>query len=321
MRTSTRARAGILIGLLAMVAVGCGRSTTKTDTAAAPVSSTAAPAASSSAPAAAAPAVGAKLGKTALGDVLVSDKGQTLYAFTNDVDAKSACSNKCAEAWPPVIVPADWDVGPGLDTGIFATTPRPDGQLQLVAGKWPLYTFAGDAAPGDVNGQGSGDVWFVVNKTGTIVKDKASATAKSAYPASTTASSTAPASAASSAPAAAPTAATAVTVATSPNLGKLLVNDKGLTLYGFTKDGAGTSTCEKACAQAWPPALVPSNELPAGLDAKVFSVIKRADGTNQLKAGKWPLYTFSGDAAPGDTNGQGSGGSWFVVTPEGTLTK
>ena len=41
----------------------------------------------------------------------------------------------------------DWDVAPGLDSGIFATTVRDDGQLQLVAGKWPLYYFAGDAVP------------------------------------------------------------------------------------------------------------------------------------------------------------------------------
>jgi predicted lipoprotein with Yx(FWY)xxD motif len=317
MRLSTRTRSGILIGLLAVVSVGCGRSSTNTAPAAAP--STAAPAATSSAPPAAAPVVGAKLGKSSLGDMLMSDKGLTLYAFTNDLDAKSTCINKCAEAWPPVIVPADWDVGPGLDVGIFATTPRPDGQLQLVAGKYPLYTFAGDASAGDVNGQGSGDVWFVVNKTGTIVKDKNTAAAKSAYPSDTVA---APAATPAPVAAAAPATATApITVAASPNLGKLLVNNKGLTLYGFTKDSAGNPTCEKACAQAWPPTLVPSSELPAGLDAKVFSVVKRPDGTNQLKAGKWPLYTFAGDAAAGDTNGQGSGGSWFVVTPEGTLTK
>ena len=41
----------------------------------------------------------------------------------------------------------------------------------------------------------------------------------------------------------------------------------------------------------------------------------------QLKAGQWPLYTFSGDTAPGQTNGQGTGGSWFVVAPDGSLIK
>ena len=60
--------------------------------------------------------------------------------------------------------------------------------------------------------------------------------------------------------------------------------------------------------------------VPAGLDTKIFSVVARPDGTHQLVAGKWPLYTFSGDTNPGDTNGEGSEG-FFVVTPTGGLNK
>ena len=104
--------------------------------------------------------IAATAGVTDLGEILVGDDGLTLYGFTNDVDAISACYGTCADAWPPVIVDQDFEVAPGLDTGIFATTTRDDGTLQLVAGKWPLYFFAGDAAPGDVNGQGSGDARF-----------------------------------------------------------------------------------------------------------------------------------------------------------------
>ena len=96
---------------------------------------------------------------------------------------------------------------------------------------------------------------------------------------------------------------------------------KGFTLYAFTKDKDGTSTCTGGCAQAWPPVTVASEDLPAGLDAKVFSVVEGPDETYQLKAGQWPLYTFAGDKAAGDTNGEGSGGSWFVVAPDGSLIK
>ena len=39
----------------------------------------------------------------------------------------------------------------------------------------------------------------------------------------------------------------------------------------------------------------------------------------QLKAGKWPLYLFAGDAGPGETNGQGSGDVWFASAPDGSL--
>jgi predicted lipoprotein with Yx(FWY)xxD motif len=102
-------------------------------------------------------------------------------------------------------------------------------------------------------------------------------------------------------------------------LGTVLVDDEGLTLYGLTDDTGGVSTCDGACADAWPPLTVEGPDLPAGLDSGVFSVVERSDGTFQLKAGDWPLYRFAGDAAPGDTNGQGSGGVWFAAAPDGSL--
>ncbi len=246
---------------------------------------------------------------SSLGDILVGPDGLTLYAFTNDTQAASTCYGTCADAWPPVIVSEDWTAGPGLDFGIFATTKRDDGQLQLVAGQWPLYYFAGDAVPGDVNGQGSGNVWFAVDLDGRLIQDEASA-APEAQPADDGA---APAADEAAAPADAP-----VTVGTT-SLGDALVDTDGLTLYGFLTDVDGTPTCNDACADAWPPAFVDGPDLPAGLDPEVFSVVPRADGSFQLKAGKWPLYRFAGDAAPGDVNGQGSGDVWFVTAPDGSL--
>jgi predicted lipoprotein with Yx(FWY)xxD motif len=242
-----------------------------------------------------------KRASTSLGDVLVGPEGMTLYAFTNDADGASSCSGRCAEAWPPLLVGPDWDTGPELDVGIFATTTRPDGSEQLVAGKWPLYYYAGDAVPGDVTGQGSGDVWFVVDPTGTLIKTK-------------------PDSSTAAAPGADTPAADVVGESDSP-LGRVLVDGDGRTLYGFTKDTAGTPTCEGACAEAWPALTVEDATLPAGVDPAVFSVVARADGSNQLKAGTWPLYRFAGDAGPGDVNGQASGGVWFVVDPEGSLIR
>ena len=78
----------------------------------------------------------------------------------------------------------------------------------------------------------------------------------------------------------------------------MFVDADGMTLYGFTKDEDGTPTCEGACADAWPPVIVESDELPAGLNPDVFSVVERPDGTHQLKAGKWPLYRFAATASP-----------------------
>ncbi|HET6954745.1 MAG TPA: hypothetical protein VFI47_30565 [Acidimicrobiales bacterium] len=105
------------------------------------------------------------------------------------------------------------------------------------------------------------------------------------------------------------------------DLGEVLTTADGMTVYGFTNDTDGTSSCEGGCAEAWPPIAVDGEQLPDGMDADVFSVIERPDGTFQLKAGDWPLYTFAGDEDPGDTNGQGSGGVWFAAKPDGSLLK
>jgi predicted lipoprotein with Yx(FWY)xxD motif len=104
------------------------------------------------------------------------------------------------------------------------------------------------------------------------------------------------------------------------SLGAVLVDAKGLTLYGSTNDSGGTPTCVDACANVWPPLSVDGTSLPAGLDATRFSVVSRPDGAHQLKAGAWPLYTFSGDAKPGDVNGEGTGG-FFAVGTDGKLVK
>ena len=259
-------------------------------------------------PAAEAPAptggIAATAGTTELGEVLVGEDGLTLYGFTNDIDAVSACYGTCADAWPPVIVDADFEVAPGLDTGIFATTVRDDGSLQLVAGKWPLYFFAGDVAPGDVSGQGSGDVWFVVDTNGILVTE-------GAEPANDAPSIAPPEEASAPQP--------PIVGVGGTSEGEILVDAQSRSLYGFLNDVDGQPTCEGACADAWPPILVDGPDLPEGLDAAVFSVVERPDGTHQLRAGVWPLYLFAGDAQSGDVNGQGSGDVWFLAAPDGTL--
>jgi predicted lipoprotein with Yx(FWY)xxD motif len=109
-----------------------------------------------------------------------------------------------------------------------------------------------------------------------------------------------------------------VTTASS-DLGEILVDGEGFTLYGFTNDTDGTPSCTEACADTWPPLFVDSEELPEGLDDSVFSVVEHPSGQFQLVAGDWPLYLYAPDTEPGDTNGQGVGGVWFVVDPQGQL--
>lgn len=122
-----------------------------------------------------------------------------------------------------------------------------------------------------------------------------------------------------SAPAAA--AATTLTLIDSP-LGKILGDAKGNTLYIFTKDTSGTSVCVDACANAWPPAAATGTPTAAtGITATGLGTITRADGTTQLAINGQPLYRFAGDAAPGDTAGQGSNQVWWVVGADGTAIK
>ena len=292
---------------LALLLAACGEDSTGTESAASegPVAE--------ARPADAPTPVDVLAGESSLGPILVGPDGRTLYGFTNDVDAISTCYGTCADAWPPVIVSDDWTAGPGLDFGIFATTVREDGQRQLVAGQWPLYYFAGDAVPGDLTGQGSGDVWFAVDTNGGLIRaDADAAGTDSGSPSADDSPSEDASSAASESP--------AIVTPGSTDLGEVLVDESGLTLYGFLDDrDAGGPSCNDTCADAWPPVLVDDGELPDGLDPDVFSVVTRDDGDFQLAAGIWPLYRFAGDAAPGDVNGQGSGDVWFAVAADGKL--
>jgi predicted lipoprotein with Yx(FWY)xxD motif len=241
--------------------------------------------------------IAARAGDTALGEILVGENGLTLYGFTQDTEGKSTCSGTCAEAWPPVLVSPDWAVGPGLDSGIFSTVRRDDGSEQLVAGKWPLYYYSGDSAAGDLKGQGSGEVWYAVGLDATLVKDPVPEGGEAAA------------------------AAVSAQLADSP-LGQILVDGDGNTLYGFTNDVDGVPTCAGDCAATWPAHVVEGEPvLGEGLDPATFTLVDGVDGGQQLKAGKWPLYRFSGDSGPGDVNGQGSGGVWFVVAADGSLIK
>jgi predicted lipoprotein with Yx(FWY)xxD motif len=113
--------------------------------------------------------------------------------------------------------------------------------------------------------------------------------------------------------------------AQSTSLGPILVDGRGRTVYVFANDKTNVSTCDGACAADWPPVPAPSPQQasPPGVPA-ALGTTTRSDGTRQLTAAGHPLYTFSGDAAAGQTKGQGitlNGGLWTVVTPAGAPDK
>jgi len=129
-----------------------------------------------------------------------------------------------------------------------------------------------------------------------------------------------PAAAASSAASPATSAAGDLAVADTA-LGKILVDSKGLTVYYFTKDkaGSGTSVCSGDCLVAWP-SVVATSDPPTGegVTAKL-GTITRDDGTKQVTVDGLPVYEFQKDKAPGDVTGQGVGKVWYVVAPDGKM--
>ena len=97
--------------------------------------------------------------------------------------------------------------------------------------------------------------------------------------------------------------------------GQALVDRRGFALYLFTSDRRPASTCYGACATAWPPYVVsrrPSNAA-RGTHARLVGSVRRRDGRLQVTYAGHPLYYYVGDAQPGEANGQGSGGIWFVI--------
>lgn len=119
------------------------------------------------------------------------------------------------------------------------------------------------------------------------------------------------------------TAVAVVAVGNAANVGQVLVDSKGMTLYYFEKDqkGSGQSKCSGACASAWPPLITSgSAKLMSGVQSSMLGTIKRSDGTTQVTYAGWPLYTFVGDKKPGEDNGTDSkafGATWYPLHPNG----
>ncbi|WP_445284789.1 SCO0930 family lipoprotein [Streptomyces sp. DSM 118148] len=223
-----------------------------------------------------------------LGNVLTDGSGLTLYRFDKDTanPPKSNCSGDCATTWPPV--PADdATAGAGIDKALLGEVTRADGGKQLTVGGWPAYRYAKDVNSGDVNGQGVGGKWFALAPDGKKAKT-------SDLP--------------------------GLSVRKDPRLGDIVVDKNGMTVYRFLKDQAwpkSVSNCTGACLEKWPAVGPVKADDTEGVKRKGLMPFTRPDGVKQMSVNCWPIYTFSGDKAPGDTNGQGVGGTWYAVSPDG----
>lgn len=106
------------------------------------------------------------------------------------------------------------------------------------------------------------------------------------------------------------------------DVGRILADESGRTLYGFTKDKGGASNCDADCIAVWPALISPSKVAAGeGVQQDLLRQTEQSQGVSQATYGEWPLYYYVGDAVPGDVNGQGLDAEWFVVAPDGKLIK
>ncbi|MGW9401132.1 SCO0930 family lipoprotein [Streptomyces sp. NPDC055642] len=223
-----------------------------------------------------------------LGKVVTDNLGLTLYRFDQDTAEPPAtnCEGDCAKTWPPV--PADdASAGEGIDEALLGEIARPDGTKQLTIGGWPAYRYVKDVNAGDVKGQGVGGKWFALTPEG----KKAQAAVQAG-----------------------------LSTRQDPELGEIVVDKNGRTVYRFMKDEAWpepVSACTGDCLKKWPVVAPVDFQDTKGIQKKNYMVFTRPDGAAQQTINCWPIYTFAGDKAAGDTNGQGVGGTWYAVRPDG----
>jgi predicted lipoprotein with Yx(FWY)xxD motif len=115
--------------------------------------------------------------------------------------------------------------------------------------------------------------------------------------------------------------AATVSVASVPELGRILVDSKGFTLYDFHKDRGTTSACYGACAGLWPPLTTSgAPKTTNGAIASKLGTTERKDGSTQVTYAGHPLYTYAADTKPGEAKGNdfsSYGAEWYALQPNG----
>lgn len=112
----------------------------------------------------------------------------------------------------------------------------------------------------------------------------------------------------------------------SKSFGTILVSANGRTLYRYTLDRKGINRCtsDATCNKFWPPLLIAASAKPTaatGASTSLLGTIKAAHGMRQVTYAGFPLYTFAGDKAAGQTKGQAFESKWYVVNTKGGLVK
>lgn len=238
-----------------------------------------------------------------IGEVVTDSAGLTLYRFDKDTakPPKSNCEGDCAKVWP-VVAAGGATAAPGVDPSLIGEVTRADGSKQLTIDGWPMYRYAKDTKAGDVNGQGVGGTWYASAPDGKKAAPGAGGGDAGGEDAGGEAADLA-----------------GLSVRNDPKLGEVVVDKNGMTVYRFMKDSAWPmkTACTGECLEKWPVVAPVDKNDTKGILKKGYVTFDRPDGIKQQTIDCWPLYTFAGDKKPGDTNGQGVGGTWYAISPEG----
>ena len=208
--------------------------------------------------------------------VLTNAKGFTLYTFKPDTATKTACTGKCAVTWPPLLAKEEGHVT-YKSLGMLSAVKNDNG-IQVQANDHFLYTFSKDKEPGQANGEGVNGTWFVAAASDSNFSVKVAQ------------------------------------VNVRGQMKAVLTNKRGMTLYTFKHDTATKTACTGKCAITWPPSLAKQVGETSYDSIGRLSAIQDNNGI-QVQANGHFLYTFSKDKEPGQANGEGVGGNWFVATP------
>lgn len=183
-------------------------------------------------------------------------------------------------------------------TGRVGVIVRSPGVRQLAMDGRPLYRFSGDRKPGNIRGNGVGNLWWAMTPTGL------SATRFPSSPSTYR-----------------PASGTTLTVVDTA-VGPVVADDRHQVVYVYGDDTATKSACTgNWCLVDWPPLQADGPpSVSSGITAPV-TTISGAPSVPQLALGGHPLYTFAGDLHPGDIRGEGLGGDWFLLAPSGMVVR
>lgn len=209
----------------------------------------------------------------ALGPILADSRGFTLYTFDRDTPGASNCTGRCAETWPPLLVPDGTVVAPDGLPGELESFSRADGSMQAMFNDQPLYTYSMDAAPGDTNGEGVGGIWHAARAVSPTVQLHDGGMFG--------------------------------TILTGSNGMTLYTFDRDQDGVSNCSGGCAQTWPPLVLDGGDPVA-------PYGL-AGTLAAIDRGDGQRQVTYNGRPLYFFAADTQPGDTKGDGVGGVWHVA--------